>query len=147
MAVRDTTRKPYIDDRSNNVFIGIDYPFHKSSGTEGWFESTPTTIKAVKNNIKMLLSTNQGERLMQPQLGLNLRQYLFEQYTDDVRLAIENEIVDSFSYWLPFVGIVDLIVSMDETDAVGKNRMSIKMEFRITRDPNTTESVQITIGE
>ena len=62
MAIKDITRKPYIVDRDNNVFIGIDYPFHRSTGVEGWFKSTSTTIDAVKNNIKLLLQTERGER-------------------------------------------------------------------------------------
>ena len=52
MAIRDTTKKPYIEDRDSNIFVGIDYPFHKSNGVEGWFASTDTTIKAVKNDLK-----------------------------------------------------------------------------------------------
>ena len=96
MAVRDTTKKPYIEDRDSNIFIGIDYPFHKSNGVEGWFASTGTTIKAIKNNIKMLLNTNKGERLMQPNLGINLRKFLFEQYDDESKIAIQNEILDIF---------------------------------------------------
>ena len=65
MAIKDTTKKPYISDRDELVFIGIDLPFHKSSGVEGWFASTDTTIKAVKNNIKNILLTEKGERLFQ----------------------------------------------------------------------------------
>jgi phage baseplate assembly protein W len=147
MAIIDTTKKPYIADRDENVFVGIDYPFHKSFGSDGWFASTSTTIKAVKNNIKMLLSTTKGERLMQPDLGLNLRKFLFEQYTDETRVTIENEIVDTFEFWLPFVEIRDLIISMDKTDSVGKNAMSIFIQFNITKDPNTLESVQVNISE
>ena len=147
MAIIDTTKKPYIADRDENVFVGIDYPFHKSFGSDGWFASTSTTIKAVKNNIKMLLSTTKGERLMQPDLGLNLRKFLFEQYTDETRVTIENEIVDTFEFWLPFVEIRDLIISMDKTDSVGKNVMSIFIQFNITKDPNTLESVQVNISE
>ncbi len=147
MAIIDTTKKPYIADRDENVFVGIDYPFHKSFGSAGWFASTSTTIKAVKNNIKMLLSTTKGERLMQPDLGLNLRKFLFEQYTDETRVTIENEIVDTFEFWLPFVEIRDLIISMDKTDSVGKNAMSIFIQFNITKDPNTLESVQVNISE
>jgi|TARA_Y100000310_G_C20605464_1_gene775256 hypothetical protein len=147
MAIIDTTKKPYIADRDENVFVGIDYPFHKSFGSDGWFASTSTTIKAVKNNIKMLLSTTKGERLMQPDLGLNLRKFLFEQYTDETRVVIENEIVDTFEFWLPFVEIRDLIISMDKTDSVGKNAMSIFIQFNITKDPNTLESVQVNISE
>ena len=73
MAIRDRIRKPYIVDNDEEVFIGIDLPFRKSDGREGWFASTSTTIEATKNNIRNLLSTNQGERLMQPSLGINLR--------------------------------------------------------------------------
>ena len=147
MAVRDTTKKPYIEDRDSNIFIGIDYPFHKSNGVEGWFASTGTTIKAIKNNIKMLLNTNKGERLMQPNLGINLRKFLFEQYDDESKIAIQNEILDIFKTWLPFVEIRELNISMDETDAIGKNKMSNSITFNIIRDPNTLESIQVEIGE
>ena len=147
MAIRDTSKKPYTQDRDELVFVGIDYPFHKSNGVEGWFKSTETTIEAVKNNIKLLLLTTRGERLMQPTLGLNLRRFLFEQFTDESRITIENEIVDTFRTFLPFVEIKDLVIGMDETDAVGKNKLTISVLFNITRDPNTLESVDVTIGE
>jgi phage baseplate assembly protein W len=147
MAVRDTTKKPYIEDRDSNIFIGIDYPFHKSNGVEGWFASTNTTIKSIKNNIKMLLNTNKGERLMQPNLGINLRKFLFEQYNDESRITIQNEILDTFKTWLPFVEIKELDINMEGTDAIGKNKMSIFITFNIMRDPNTLESIQVEIGE
>ena len=147
MAIKDLTKKPYIQDRDELVFVGIDYPFHKSLGVEGWFKSTDTTIKAVKNNIKMLLMTNKGERYIQPNLGLNLRRYMFEQFTDETRIAIENDIVDTFSFWLPFIEIKDLEINMDETDSIGKNKLNISVLFNITRDPNTLESVSVSIGE
>ena len=40
MAIKDTTRKPYIEDNDENIFIGIDLPFRKSNGIEGYFAST-----------------------------------------------------------------------------------------------------------
>jgi len=147
MAIRDITKKPFIEDRNSNIFIGIDYPFRKSEGIEGYFASTGTTIKAVKNNIKMLLNTHKGERLMQPNLGTGLRRFLFEQFTDDTATAIQNEIIDIFNRWLPFVEIRKLDVSMNELDAIGKNAMTIFILFNITRDPNTLESVEVEIGE
>ena len=69
MAIKDLSKKPFVEDRDNNVFIGIDLPFRKSDGVEGWFASTKTTIEAVKNNIKNLLSTHKGERYLQPNIG------------------------------------------------------------------------------
>ena len=43
--------------------------------------------------------------------------------------------------------IRELNISMDETDAIGKNKMSISITFNIIRDPNTLESIQVEIGE
>ena len=148
MAIKDIAKKPFIEDRNDNIFIGIDLPFRKSDGVEGWFAATTTTIKAVKNNIKNLLSTHKGERYMQPNMGLNLRKFLFEQFTDELRLQIENDILDTFEFWLPFVQIKRLEVNMSSTtDGIGKNTLIINILFNITKDPNTLESVQIEIGE
>ena len=115
MAIRDLSKKPFIEDNDTKIKIGIDLPFHKSSGVEGWFASTETTIKAVKNNIRNLLLTEKGERLMQPNLGLGLRKFLFEQFTEETRIMLENEIVDTFKKWLPFVNIKDLKIKSQTT--------------------------------
>ena len=149
MAIKDLSKKPFIEDRDNNVFIGIDLPFRKSDGIEGWFASTTTTIKAVKNNIRNLLSTHKGERYMQPNIGLNLRKFLFEQFTDELRLQIENDILDTLDFWLPFIQVKDLKVGMSSATVgdVNNNKLIISVVFNITRDPNTLESVQVEIGE
>ena len=148
MAIRDTSRKPYIEDNDTNVKIGIDLPIRRGEGVDGFFASTLTTIDAVKNNIKNLLSTHKGERFMQPNIGLNLRKFLFEQFTDELRLQIENDVLDTFDFWLPFIQIKDLQVQMsDSLDSIGKNKLTINVVFNITRDPNTLESVQVEIGE
>ena len=145
MAFRDTKKKPFIEDRDDNVFIGIDLPFRRSDGKEGYFASTTTTIEAVKNNIKNLVQTNKGERFMQPELGLNLRSYMFEQVTDETIINIQNDIVDTFKVWLPFVEIQDIQISANETDAVGRNKLLINIIFNITKDPTSLESVQVEI--
>ena len=148
MAIKDLSKKPFIEDRDDNVFIGIDLPFRKSDEIEGWFASTTTTITAVKNNIRNLLSTHKGERYLQPNIGLNLRKFQFEQFTDELRLQIENDILDTFEFWLPFVQVRDLEVQMSDATAgsVNNNKLIISVVFNITRDPNTLESVQVEIG-
>ena len=105
MAIKDKNKKQFIQDRDENVFIGIDLPFRLSIGPEGYFASTETTLLAIKNNIRSLLKTEKGERFFQPNLGINLRRYLFEQLTPDTELDIEAEIIDQMKQWLPFVQI------------------------------------------
>ena len=147
MAIKDLSKKPFIEDRKENVFIGIDLPFRKSNGIEGWFASTTTTIESVKNNIRNLLNTHKGERYMQPTLGLNLRNYMFEQITIDLQDTIKTEIIETFNFWLPFVQIQNLDIDILESSTSDKNKLSISVLFNIVRDPNTTESVQVEIGD
>ena len=146
MAIIDKSKKPYIADEDNNVFIGLNLPIKRSNSIDGYFDSSTTTLDAVKNNIKNLLYTHKGERLMQPNIGLNLRSYLFEQFTDDLLLQIQSDITDTIGFWLPFVQIRNLDIKMDEDYDVGRNKLSIEILFNITRDPNTLASVQLEIN-
>lgn len=143
MAIIDLTKKPYINDRDDNVFIGIDLPFRKSTGVEGYFASTDNTIDAVKNNISNLLRTNQGERLYRPTFGTNLHSFLFEQITDELQLIIRDELTSTIKFWLPFVSILSLNI------VVGKNNdanvFNIEMQFKINKDPNTLNSINVTV--
>ncbi len=139
MAIKDTTKKPFIEDRDERVFIGIDSPFRKSDGPDGWFAGTEDTISSVKNNIRNLLQTHQGERYLQPTLGMNLRKFLFETITDETVLTIQNDIVDTFSFWLPFVEIQDIKVNFED------NKINLHVDFNIKQDPNTLESVDVTV--
>tara|TARA_Y100000356_G_C11164296_1_gene237774 strand:+ start:196 stop:639 length:444 start_codon:yes stop_codon:yes gene_type:complete len=147
LAILDTSKKPFIQDRDNDVFIGINLPFKKSEGSEGYFLSTTTTIEAVKNNVKLLLSTDKGERIFQPNLGIGLRRFLFEPITGETTLAIQNEIVDTFNFWLPFITIKDIQVETTSADGTNPNQISINVIFNLDKDPNTLESVQVQIGE
>ena len=147
MAIKDTNKKPYIVDRDDKIFVGIDLPFRKSEGSEGWFASTSTTIEAVKNNIRNLLQTQQGERFFQPFLGINLRKYQFEQITEDVIVKIQNDILDTFKIWLPFVEIRNIKVNTKELKELDRNKISLDILFNIKQDPNTLQSVQVDIGE
>ena len=147
MAILDTSKKPFIQDRDDNIFIGIDLPFHKSEGSEGYFASTSTTIDAVKNNVRLLLSTEKGERIFQPNLGVGLKRFLFEQITNETTLAIQDEIIESFNFWLPFVKIKDIQVKFSEADGIEPNQIYINVIFNLSKDSNTLESVQVQIGE
>ena len=143
MAIIDKSKKPNVIDRNDNIFIGIDLPFEKSDAGPGWFSSTSLTIDATKNNIKNLLSTEQGERLYHPNLGMGLRKYLFEpEFTDEVILNIEQEIVDTLQIWLPHVLVQDIEIGFRDTL---KNTLAVNLVFAIVQDPNTLENVGIDV--
>ena len=145
MAIKDTSRKPFIEDNNDNISIGLDLPIRKSNGKEGYFASTSTTLEAVKVNIRNLLNTYQGERLMQPALGINLIKYLFNQITEETILGIQDDILDTFTTWLPFVEVRDIQVLTENNQNNISNIIRINIVFNITQDPNTLDSVQVSI--
>ena len=147
MAIIDRNKKPFIQDRDTNVFIGVDLPFRKSEGSEGYFASTSTTIEAIRNNVKLLLLTRKGERIFQPNLGVDLSKFLFEQITPETILGIQNEIIETFNFWLPFITIRDIQIETSSTDGSSQNQISINVVFNLDKDPNTLESVQVELGE
>ena len=142
MAIKDTSRKPYIQDNDTNVKIGVDLPIRRNDELGGFFATTSTTIEAVKNNIRNLLQTNEGERFFQPNLGLNLKTLLFEHITNENIIGVQDAILDKFQFWLPFVEVRDIqVLSKDNTTDIGANEIRVKILFNIKQDPNTLESV------
>tara|TARA_Y100000004_G_scaffold27039_1_gene27513 strand:- start:145 stop:642 length:498 start_codon:yes stop_codon:yes gene_type:complete len=144
MAIKDTSRKPYIEDNDTNIKVGIDLPVRRGGAKEGFFASTSTTIEAVKNNIRNLLQTNEGERFFQPSLGLNLKRILFEHITNENLIGIQDSILDKMEFWLPFVEVRDIqVLSRDNTTDIGANEIRVKIDFNIKQDPNTLDSVTL----
>ncbi len=144
MAIKDTSRKPFIEDNDTKVKIGIDLPIRRDDGLDGFFATTSTTIEAVKNNIRNLLQTNEGERFFQPNLGLNLRRLLFEHITNENLIGIQDSILDKIEFWLPFVEVRDIqVLSKDDTTDIGVNEIRVKILFNIKQDPNTLDSITL----
>ena len=92
MAIIDKSQnKWYTNDRDENVSIGFRLPLILDNGE---LASTKTTIEAVKQNILNLCSTELGERVMQPGLGLRLKKFLFEPFSQDIVTQIQNTILE-----------------------------------------------------
>ena len=142
MPILDRRKDRFVEDQDTRVSVGIDFPFARVPNQDGYFKTTKTTVESIKNNIRLLLHTESGERVFQPNLGMNLKQFLFEQITEDTSIQIENNIVDVFETWLPFVELRDIQIN---TDNQNKNQIDINIVFNIKRAPSSLESVQVTL--
>ena len=142
MPILDRRNNQFIEDKDTRVSVGIDFPFAIVPNKDGYFATTKTTIESVKNNIRLLLQTQKGERVFQPNIGMNIRRFLFEQITEDTQVQIENDIVDTFATWLPFVELREIDIDTSNQD---KNQINIKIVFNIKRAPNTIESVGVVL--
>ena len=142
MPILDRRTKQFIEDKDTRVSVGLDFPIARVPNQDGYFKTTKTTIDAIKNNIKLLLKTEQGERVFQPNLGMNLKRFVFEQINENTSIEIENNIVDVFETWLPFVELNNIEINTGAENQE-HNKIKINITFSIKRAPGTLESVGI----
>ena len=145
MPILNRRTNQFIEDQDTRVSVGLDFPIARVPNQDGYFKTTKTTIDAIKNNIRLLLQTERGERVFQPNLGMNLRRFVFEQITEDTLIEIENDIVDVFETWLPFVTLKDIQINTDSINQ-DQNKININIVFGINRAPGTLENVQVSFG-
>lgn len=70
----------------------------------------------VRENLRVLLLTEPGERLRLASYGAGLRRFLFEPNTAATRHAIREAIEDSIARWEPRVSVESVFVESDPVD-------------------------------
>lgn len=96
--------------------LGLSFPFALTTGSLGYLEVTNDVVSAISSNARSLLVTNWGERLMHPDMGCNLREFLFEPRTGTLRATVAARVRQQFSRWMPFLTIVGLFIVFPEDD-------------------------------
>lgn len=127
-------------DLQPNVAIGIDMPMNKANGAG--FTQTYTTLDQAVANAKNLVLTNHGERIMLPTFGTNLREILFENNTDELVDIVDDAIRSSFSTWLPYIFINDLVITQDRD----YNRLFIKLVISLEGNKFDTRPILLEIN-
>jgi len=91
-----------------------------------------TSIKSlkvlIKQNFKMLILTNPGERVMEPEFGVGIRQYLFENFQSDVYTRIDQKIREQARTYLPVVSIRSIEFGRR---GIEDNTLAIRLEYSI----------------
>ena len=82
----------------------------------------------IKQNFKMIILTNPGERVMQPEFGVGIKQFLFENFSDNVYADIDVKIREQAATYLPVIRIINLEFG---TNSMDSNEISIRIEFSI----------------
>lgn len=97
-------------------------------------------LDAIKQSIKSLILTNQGERPFQMGLGGNVTKYLFEPVTPFVAHSLKQEIIKTLRRHEPRVRNIQVAVSAD----IDKNRFDVTIAF-VVQSSNTQENVSFAL--
>jgi phage baseplate assembly protein W len=82
----------------------------------------------IKQNLKMLVLTNPGERVMIPDFGVGIMSYLFENFSNTVYIDIENAIKRQVSKYMPVVKVQRVLFDDSSAD---ENRLAVSIEYSI----------------
>lgn len=109
--------------------INLKYPLQYAS--KGAFATNDTTADAIADDLKILLKTNWGERVIQYDFGANLRALLFNP-SNDLTQQITDAITAAINKWMPFVNITQLNIVLTENDAtIGYNRAQVEIRYTV----------------
>ena len=105
------------------------------------------SISAVaKQNLKMLVLTSPGERIMEPEFGVGLKRYLFELATIGLEQTIKQRISDQVSKYLPYVRMGNILVHTSRTNPdVPDDYLFVRLEYSVpsARGPQQTLDIKV----
>jgi len=121
-------------------FLGLNQPIVNSQF--GYFNPTITTKDRVQSNLKHLLLTNKGERIMQPNFGCDIYRTLFENI-DNIELPFEtlkDRISDQIKLWMPYILLRYVGITVSDEDS---NTVTVSVDY--TWYGNTKDTLDIDI--
>jgi len=138
--------KVNVTDLTENNYKILGIGINRRSDDNGIFPVNYTTLSQAKDNLRNLILTRKGERLMQPEFGCDVWKTLFEPLGDGlIETTIENSIVEAVSIWLPYLNIDTIIFDYDEND-IDNNRIALDIKFSLLSNPNLSETIQINVN-
>jgi len=138
--------KVNVTDLTENNYKILGIGINKRSDKGGIFSVNYTTLTQAKDNLKNLILTRKGERILNPTFGCDIWKVLFEQLDNElIENKIETSILDAVTNWLPYLNIDEIIFDYDDKD-IDNNKINLEVKFSLVSNPNLGESVQITVN-
>lgn len=121
-------------DLDNSAAVGISLPFNGPAV----FKSNYQTKDAIKYNLINFFLTNPGERPLNPNFGGGLRDFIFEQISNDNIDFLLEDVSSKVGEYFPNVQIEDLNVLRNEDN----NQITINFTYRIVNN-NIQDEINI----
>ena len=96
--------------------------------TDGAYILHKDLTSMAEQNLKMVILTNPGERIMKPDFGAGIRQFLFEPATSGTATLVRQRIQDQVNKYLPYIDLLSLNVYTSE---VGEATLVVSLQYAI----------------
>jgi len=118
-------------DTKPGTGVGVSVPFN----APGVFTTTYTTQKATQSNLINFFLTNTNERYLNPTFGGNIRNFIFEQISNDNIEGLKEDLNSLIEIYFPNIQVKELnILTNPDT-----NSINVEMTYNIINTGITDE--------
>jgi phage baseplate assembly protein W len=118
------------------AFLGVGWAFPPCVGSDG---GTATVMydEDVRQSIRIILGTDQGERVMRPDFGAGLRSFVFGPINHTTLQRVKARVQDALNKWEPRIDVLQVKVTLDATE---RSKLLIDINYRV-RATNTLQNL------
>ncbi len=118
-------------ENSFNSFLGTGWAFPPEFDLEAGTVEMVSDYKDIEESLNILLSTSLGERVMQPDYGCNLTDYIFESLNSTLIGVIKHNVENAILYYEPRIVAENVdVTSADSFDLI-EGKFTISVEYTI----------------
>jgi uncharacterized protein len=123
------------DANSAKAFLGVGWSFPPCTAADG---STALAIyeQDVEQAIRIILGTDQGERVMRPDFGAGLKSFVFGPVNQTTMRKVQTRVQDALIKWEPRIDVEQVAVTLDSE----RNKLLVSVTYRV-RVTNTRHNL------
>ncbi len=114
-------------NRNQKAFLGIGMNFPVRLTPEKTLDLAEYE-EDIQQSIKIILGTNRGERVMRPDFGAGLNEFVFEPVNTATIAMVRTRVEEALIDWEPRIDVQSVQVT---TDATMRNRLNIDVRYRV----------------
>jgi phage baseplate assembly protein W len=120
-----------MDENSFKSFLGTGWAFPPAFSHITGTTEMVSAEEDINQSLNILLSTSLGERVMQPQYGCNLQDYVFEPLNASVIGFIKDLVTNAIMFYEPRIVAGKIEVTAADSFDIIEGRFTILVEYTI----------------
>ena len=121
-----------MEEKGKKDFLGTGFHFPiEIDETTGRFKMSRED-ENIKESIRLILMTGRGERVMRPEFGCGLKQFVYETMDYGTLVRMEQEIKEGLTLWEPRIEEIEVSVAPGEE----QNALMIHISYRVRATNN-----------
>jgi phage baseplate assembly protein W len=109
-------------------FLGIGWEFAVKTDAKSMIKMSKYE-EDIREAIWIILGTSKGERVMRPDFGCGIHDYVFESINASTLADIEQSVREALLLWEPRIKLIDVNVSEDQIE---NGKLVITLEYMVT---------------